>query len=150
MKRGRPFEPGNKLGRGRPKGSRNKRTLSIHGLLDEHAEAIIRQSIVTAFKGDVSMQRALLGYVVARPKEVPYDVGPLPMATIEDLTSTFLATLHNVSSGRITPKQCGDIVKLIDARRRSIETEDLAKRLNSLEEALTVSEDSDPTLKPRA
>src|SRR2546425_12528939 len=33
MKRGRPFEPGNKLGRGRPPGSRNKKTLIIQEIL---------------------------------------------------------------------------------------------------------------------
>jgi hypothetical protein len=33
--RGRPFEPGNKLGRGRPKGSRNKAKSPGQDLLQE-------------------------------------------------------------------------------------------------------------------
>ena len=44
MKRGRPFEPGNHFGRGRPKGSRNKRSLVANELLIEHGEAIVRKS----------------------------------------------------------------------------------------------------------
>jgi hypothetical protein len=31
---GRPFQPGNRFGRGRPKGSRNKKTLLSHEILD--------------------------------------------------------------------------------------------------------------------
>jgi hypothetical protein len=38
MTRGRPFEPGNKFGRGRPKGSRNKRTAEAQALFDEYKD----------------------------------------------------------------------------------------------------------------
>jgi len=54
--RGRPFEPGNKMGRGRPKGSRNK-TNPGQALLDEYAEPIMRKCIVLAMQGDRSAMR---------------------------------------------------------------------------------------------
>ena len=34
--RGRPFQPGNKFGRGRPRGSRNKKTILIEEFLAEN------------------------------------------------------------------------------------------------------------------
>ncbi len=43
--RGRPFEKGNKLGKGRPQGSRNKVTLAVDDLLNGEAEALTRKAI---------------------------------------------------------------------------------------------------------
>jgi hypothetical protein len=50
--RGRPFELGNKLGRGRPKGSRNKARNPAQLLLSQHAEPITRVCIIAAMKGN--------------------------------------------------------------------------------------------------
>ena len=50
--RGRPFEPGNQMGRGRPAGSRNQNRLRAEDLLLEHADALIRKCVVMALQGD--------------------------------------------------------------------------------------------------
>jgi hypothetical protein len=64
--RGRPFEPGNKFGRGRPRGSRNKTSAAVQELLNSHAEAIVRKAILLALKdgGQPTMIRALLDRIV--------------------------------------------------------------------------------------
>jgi hypothetical protein len=51
MKRGRPFEAGNKFGGGRPRGSRNKRSLLAQQLLDSHGEAVVGRALVVAVSG---------------------------------------------------------------------------------------------------
>lgn len=53
--RGRPFEPGNKLGRGRPKGSRNKSKSTGQDLFDEYAEHLTRKAISLGLAGDKSV-----------------------------------------------------------------------------------------------
>src|ERR1019366_2278091 len=121
-KRGRPFEPGNQFGRGRPKGSRNKRSLIVKQLLDQHSEAIIHKSLVMALQGDIPLLRTLLSYILPRPKDLPCKIGPLPMVTMEELSQTFDATLKRVASGQITPGQAGEIFDWIEARRRVIDT----------------------------
>ena len=40
-KRGRPFQPGNRFGRWRPKGSPNKKTLLAQQLFEDHSPAIM-------------------------------------------------------------------------------------------------------------
>ena len=60
VKRGRPFEPGNKFGRGRPRGSRNKKAIELQQLLDEYLPALMRKAIAMALQGDVSLLRMLL------------------------------------------------------------------------------------------
>ena len=51
--RGRPFQPGNQYGRGRPKGSRNKSTPAAQQLLEQYSEPIMRKCIAQALGGDV-------------------------------------------------------------------------------------------------
>ena len=46
-KRGKPFAPGNRSGKGRPVGSRNKTTLMLEQLLDGEGEAIFAPSGIT-------------------------------------------------------------------------------------------------------
>src|SRR5579862_5606803 len=57
QERGQPFERGNKIGRGRPKGSRNKNRLMLEGLLMERAVAVINKCMLMAMQGDVQAMR---------------------------------------------------------------------------------------------
>ena len=54
--RGRPFERGNKISKGRPPGSRNQRTVFAE-MMDSHGEALIKQCQVMALKGDATALR---------------------------------------------------------------------------------------------
>jgi hypothetical protein len=58
-KRGRPFEAGNKFGRGRPLGSRNKKTRLIEELLDENSESLLHKALDLAQQGNVPVLRLL-------------------------------------------------------------------------------------------
>ena len=136
--RGRPFQPGNTFGRGRPKGSRDKRTMMGKQLLDQHGEAIIRSALVAALQGDTAILRALLSYVLPRPKDLPPKPRPLPMKTVEDLAKTFDHLLEKVSSSRITTSQASEILDWTEARRRIIETQELATRVTTLEQAYRI------------
>src|ERR1043166_262097 len=50
MSRGVPFQPGNKLGRGRPRGGANKSSLPGSKLLVKYGEAVVRKCIAMALK----------------------------------------------------------------------------------------------------
>jgi hypothetical protein len=58
--RGRPFAPGNVLGRGRPKGSRNKAGSAGQQLLDDHEELLVRKCMLLAVRGSASHMRLCL------------------------------------------------------------------------------------------
>src|SRR5437016_5750337 len=102
MPRGRPFQPGNQFGRGRPAGSRNRKPLLVQGLLDSEAEAVVRQALALARKGDPQMVRILLPYVLPRRSEAPIKTGPLPMGTAAELAQSSEKVLKKVTSGQIT------------------------------------------------
>jgi hypothetical protein len=133
MKRGRPFEPGNKFGRGRPRGSRNKRTLIAQQLLDEHAEPIVRKAMILALQGDSRLLQSLLSYILPRRKDAPLKTAMLRTATTEELSESFEQILKKVSSGEITLSQARELVVLMEARRDMVKTEEFDKRLRVVE-----------------
>lgn len=135
VKRGRPFEPGNQYGCGRPRGSRNKRGLQAQQLLESHAESVVRRALVEAMKGDASLLRTLLSHILPRRRDAPVKTGPLPVATVEELAQSSEAVFQRVASGQITLQEAHELSALIESRRRVIETRDLDVRLRALEEA---------------
>jgi hypothetical protein len=94
MKRGRPFEPGNKFGRGRPKGSRSKKTLILRQILDEFAPVLMHKCVRLALEGDVSLLRLLLGSKLPRPSDSVVKIGRLPTDTPEDLVQAHSVVVH--------------------------------------------------------
>jgi hypothetical protein len=62
MMRGRPFEPGNTVGRGRPPGSPNKKGLMLERALLEKGDKILKTLMDRAMKGD----RAALALCIER------------------------------------------------------------------------------------
>src|ERR1700674_5196537 len=86
MKRGRPFEPGNKCGRGRPKGSRNKSTSAAQRLLEQHYETLMAKQLQAAHQGDPKARQWCLEQAnrirVAAPK-----LKLSPVQTLDDIAA---------------------------------------------------------------
>jgi hypothetical protein len=140
MKRGRPFEPGNQLSRGRPRGSRNKRSWRSQQLLEEYGEAIVHKALVLALQGDPPLLRTFLAYLLRRPEDRPVETGPLQIGNAEELSKTLENVLMKVASGKLNLGQAQGVATLLEGRRRVLETEELEKRVRVLEQ-LPESED---------
>src|SRR6266849_8658669 len=85
-KRGRPFEPGNTYGRGRPPGSRNKSTLLVEQLLDEYKGPLMRKSLMMGLQGCVPILKTLLQPLLGGYRGSPTKLGRLPTRTVEELS----------------------------------------------------------------
>jgi hypothetical protein len=132
---GRPFEPGNKFGRGRPRGSRNKRSLLAQQLLESHAEPVVRKALVEALRGDTPLLRTMLSYILPRRRDVTMKTGPLPVHTAEELAQSSEAVFQRAVSGQITLPEAHQLMDLIESQRRVMETRDLDARLRAVEKA---------------
>jgi hypothetical protein len=130
--RGRPFPPGNHSGKGRPKGSRNKKTLLAQEIVDSRGEAVLDQAFDLAEKGDPQMIRTLLPYLM-RSKEATFNLGPLPIGTVTDLAQSSEKVLSKVASGEITITDAGKVLDMIEQRRKILETQDIERRLRAIE-----------------
>ena len=126
--RGRPFEPGNKFGRGRPPGSRNKTTLLAQEMLQSHAPEIVNKCLELALKGDVAALRLCLERVAPVGSKRPVNLGSLPMSTVGELSQASDSVLRKVISGQLTILEARGMAQLIADRRKVLLMEEEEKR----------------------
>jgi hypothetical protein len=127
-----PGQSGNPAGR--PPGARNKATLLAEALLEGEAEKIIRVAVEKALKGDPVALRLCLERMAPRPRDSAV-VFELPkLETAADAVAAMAAVLDGVANGRLTPSQAGEIAKIVDSTRRSLEATDFEARLAELEQ----------------
>jgi hypothetical protein len=118
--RGKPFEPGNTFGRGRPRGSRNN-TTKARELLDNYAEPLVRKLLNSALHGDMKALHLCIDRVIPVCRELPVNLGPLPSGTIAELNRSSEKILKMVAGGKLTPTQGQAMLDLIERRRHVIE-----------------------------
>jgi len=131
--RGRPFQPGNQFGRGRPKGSRNKRSLAVQKLLDENSPKLLVKSMSEAAKGNVPLLRMFAQYELDRSKERIPPIGALAIGTPEELKQSQQSVMNHVTAGTLAAAQGARLLDMLELRRKGLETHDLAERMDALE-----------------
>jgi len=132
--RGKPFEPGNKVGRGRPLGSRNKATLLAQQTLDSNSPALVRKCILMALQGDTKAMQICMDRILPARRELPVRIGKISTRTTADLGNASEAVTQRVIEGKLTPSQGKAVADMIEQRRKVIETGDLDNRLRTMEE----------------
>lgn len=133
--RGKAFEQGRSGNpSGRPKGSRNRRTLVLEAILDGEAEGIMRKAAELALEGDTVALRLCLDRLSPPRKDRPVQFDLPVIETATDLPKATSALLQAVAAGDLTPSEAADIGKAVDAHVRAIEATDLHERLTRLEE----------------
>jgi hypothetical protein len=130
--RGRPFQKGNC---GRPKGSRNKATLTAEALLDGEVEKLTRKAVDMALAGDTTAMRLCLERIVPPRKDKPVTFDMPKLESTADAVRVMAAIVEEVAKGTITPLEAHELTKLIETFTRSLETHDLAQRIARLEAA---------------
>lgn len=133
--RGRPFPPGNRFGRGRPRGSRNKTTTVAQTLLLSHAEPVVRKVLLGALQGDTKLLQICMDRLLPVRRELPVKIGKFPIGNAAELSQASATITQKVAAGQITPTQGQALAELIASHRKVIETEQLERRLSALEGA---------------
>ncbi len=131
--RGRPFQPGNNYGRGRPKGSRNKITTAWDELQGQYGEAVLRKCVAMALQGDRIALRLCVERLIAIRRDATLDLKLPSTRTAKGLDKACDALLQAISRGEVTPEQGESLRAILDSRRRIIETAELEERLKKLE-----------------
>ena len=132
--RGKPFEPGNKFSRGRPRGSRNKTNQLARELLDRYAEPLVRKLLHKALQeGDNRALQLCLARALPARTDRLVKIGKLPMQTVDELAKASEAVTQKVTTGKLTPDEGLAIAELIEKRGNVIELKDIDRRLRVVE-----------------
>lgn len=130
--RGKPFEPGNHHGKGRQRGSRNKKS-EAQEILDGHATAVVRLGLKMAFSGDRLLAKTAFERVTVPAQPNLVDVRLPRIRSLADLSKASEATLQAVAQGRLSLDHAKVLMDLIHQHARLLEGNELEDRLVTLE-----------------
>jgi hypothetical protein len=124
------FLPGNP---GRPKGARHAALVALDAIGDEAAADVLLKVIQQAKAGDMRAAEILMRrlWPERKGRVVPFDLPDL--RTAADAVQATGAVAHAVAAGELTPEEGQAVAAIVDAHRRTIETADLAARIDAIE-----------------
>ena len=131
--RGRPFEPGNKMGRGRPKGSRNKRTAQAQAILDQYSEPILKKCIAKALEGNLRALGLCMERILPSPRELGVRIRIPKLAQSKDIDLAFQWVFDEIANGKISPSQGEKLLAILQKLRANIEGRVLEAKITELE-----------------
>jgi hypothetical protein len=121
--RGRPFEPGNKYGHGRPRGSRNKATGLCQKTLEYYGESLTKKLVQEAFRDNPTALRLCIERLmpVRRQRTLKFK---LPLTrTVDDVAAASEALIDGVARGQLTPAEGQALTEMLEGRRRVMENQ---------------------------
>jgi hypothetical protein len=132
MGRGKPFEPGNTAGKGRPPRSLNKKTI-FQEELGKDGAAIIQKIKQRALKADPMAMRLCMERLVPLAK-APDTRFRLPaVGTGANLTEAISAVTEAVAEGEMSAQEGELMARIVESQRRNIEVEEFEARIKALE-----------------
>ena len=102
-------------------------------LMDTDAPAITRAVIDAAKGGDLMAAKIILDRLIPPAKERPISVDLPDTSTSEGVSAAQSAILQAVASGDLLPGEGQTLSGIVEAKRRAIETQELADRITQLE-----------------
>jgi hypothetical protein len=136
MSRGRPFESGNKLGCGRPKGSRNKLS-PVEQFLKQHQVSLCNKGVASALRDNT---RALIWCLnrLDRMDQSSQKLKLPKIRTLDDIANSLGVVLNAVANRTRTAAEGQVLLTTLEKHQKLIETQELASRVEELERQIKV------------
>jgi hypothetical protein len=132
--RGQPFQPGNQLGQGRPKGSRN-RPKRGDDLLDQFAPHLMGECIRRALKeGDRTALRLCVERVSPARRGAPLSFKLPTIRSAQDAERAVEKVTQALHRGQCTPAQATEVMKFLQAYMQLLPDLQWERRLDKLEQ----------------
>jgi hypothetical protein len=132
--RGKPFEPGNTAGRGRPPGSRNKTTLMLESMLDEYGTAVVRKCLAKAIEGDPTAMRLVMERLLPLARDTRVQFRLPKMKSSAGLVKAGEAVLKAMAAGELGVEPARDVLAMLASHSRILEDQAMDQRVRALEQ----------------
>lgn len=137
--RGRPFAPGNTLGRGRPKGSHNGSKPPGQNLLEEYREHVVRKCIALAMQGDRTALRLCMERISPARRDACITMNLPAIRNAGDVDKAAEKVTQAIRRGDLTPAEGGILMNILESRSRVIERVQMESRIEELEEKMAAN-----------
>ena len=127
-----PGQSGNPAGR--PRGSRNKKTLMLEALLDDESEALMRRVIGLAKMGDDVAMRLVFARMLPPRRDRPV---PIELPRIESEADARRASgdvMEALGSGEITPQEAEQVLRVIAGAAMVMQSSNMGASIRWLQE----------------
>ena len=124
-----PGQSGNPAGR--PRGSRNRRTIASERLFDDEAEALTETVIKLAHQGHPVALRLCMDRVFPL-KDRPVNFDLPTMATASDAAGAMGSIVLGLADGDLTPGEAARVAKVVQDFARTLSTAELERELREL------------------
>jgi hypothetical protein len=128
----KPGQSGNP--RGKPPGTRNPALVALERIGQGNAEGILQAVIIAARGGDMQAARIILDRVWPARRGAPVSIDLPAIKTPDDVLAAMNGIAEAVGSGMLTPEEGETLMKLVEATRHAIDSVDLARRIEALEQ----------------
>jgi Family of unknown function (DUF5681) len=135
QQRGRPWPKGvsgNPMGC--RTGSRHKATIMLEQLMVGDAGAVVQAVVEKARGGDMTAARIIIDRLIPPRKGRPVRLDLPAIRAAGDLLAAQRALIQALAEGEVTAEEAAAVSSVLEANRKMIETEELATRLQRLEE----------------
>jgi hypothetical protein len=141
--RGRPFEPGNTFGQGRPPGSRNRETAPEKQIFQEYKPHLVRKLIARALEGDVPALRICMDRIMPAPRDACVPIKLPKIKSAGDVATAAEKVTRNIGKGVLSPAEGETIMNILESQSRVIESAGTEKRVETLEDYLATAKKPD-------
>jgi hypothetical protein len=122
---------------GRPRGSRNKKTIRMQEMLDREAEKLIKKAFELAEGGSVGALRLCLDRILPTRKGGPLVCETPPIAKAADAVRAIASITSAATAGDVSADEAAKLAKVISVYVNTLEARDFEDRLTKLERADT-------------
>jgi hypothetical protein len=119
---------------GRPRGARNKRTLTLENIMEGESEVITRKVMEMAKGGHMGAIRLVIDRLAPIQKDRPVDFELPPLNTPADAVAAAAAIVAAVAAGDLTPLEAAQISKVVHAYVQALEAHVFEQTLAKLAE----------------
>jgi hypothetical protein len=118
---------------GRPRGARNKRTITLESIMEGESEVITRKAIEMAKGGHMAAIRLVVDRLAPAGKERPIDFELPALNTPADAVTASAAIAAAVSAGDLSPLEATRLSSVVQAYVQALEAHEWEKRIAKIE-----------------